>query len=66
MINWPEKVVMLTGASSGIGREMARLLIGKGPQLVMVARRGEVLLELQNEVAVDGFMPPLVVVRRRR
>lgn len=61
MINWPEKVVVLTGASSGIGREMARLLVGKGAQLVMVARRGHVLLELQNEIAVDGCMPPLVV-----
>ncbi len=43
--------VLLTGASSGIGREMARQLAGTAKTLVLVARRKDRLEELARELA---------------
>ena len=61
MDDWREKVVVLTGASSGIGREIARLLGGKGAQLVLVARRDEALKELKDEIGRLGGGLPLAM-----
>lgn len=41
---------LITGASSGIGRDMARYLSGLGYDLVIVARRENLLEELKNEL----------------
>ncbi|MGI8998169.1 MAG: SDR family NAD(P)-dependent oxidoreductase [Candidatus Limnocylindria bacterium] len=41
---------VVTGASSGIGREVARLLAGRGLDIVLVARRGTALRELAAEI----------------
>ena len=41
---------LITGASSGIGRDMARTLSKKGYDLVLVARDEEKLKELQKEL----------------
>ena len=41
---------LITGASSGIGREMARILAKKGYDLVLVARDEEKLNSLKNEL----------------
>lgn len=41
---------VITGASSGIGKEMARELARRGFDVILVARRKERLLELQREV----------------
>jgi len=43
------KVVVITGASSGLGESTARLLAAKGANLVLGARREESL----NKIAVD-------------
>lgn len=40
------KVVVLTGASSGLGRQFARALSGAGARLVITARRGDLLAEV--------------------
>ena len=40
---------LITGASSGIGRDMARVLSKKGYELVLVARDEESLKKLQSE-----------------
>ena len=47
---WQDKVVMITGASSGIGRGLALELARRGAKLGLVARRKEVLDALVNEI----------------
>ena len=44
------KTALVTGASSGIGRELARIHASQGGDLVMVARREERLRSLQQEL----------------
>ena len=43
------KAVLVTGASSGIGKEFARQFAYRGYNLVLVARRAELLEEMKNE-----------------
>lgn len=54
------KVVIITGASSGIGRETAHAFAAQGATVVLVARRAIMLEEVQEEIAVYGS-PTLVV-----
>ena len=44
---------LITGASSGIGRDMARILSRKGYDLILVARREERLKELKSELKTN-------------
>ena len=41
---------LVTGASSGIGRDIARVLSKKGYDIIAVARDGNKLNELKNEL----------------
>lgn len=53
-MSWTNRVVLITGASSGIGRGLAAELGKRGAKLGLVARRGEVLAELVNEILRGG------------
>ena len=44
------KVALITGASTGIGKELARIHAEKGGDLVIVARRKDMLDELKSEL----------------
>ncbi|REK76744.1 SDR family oxidoreductase [Paenibacillus paeoniae] len=54
MENLKEKVVLITGASSGIGEATARLLARHGAKVVLVARREERLHRIVEEMKRDG------------
>lgn len=48
------KVVLVTGASSGIGEATARLLAGRGAKVVLGARRVDRLEKLKSEIVEKG------------
>lgn len=54
MSNIQDKVVIITGASSGIGEATARELSSKGAKLVLAARREDRLQKLKEENEKNG------------
>ena len=54
-------VAIVTGASEGIGAELARVFAENGHDLVLVARRRERLESLADEIMAKGRPRPLVV-----
>jgi short-subunit dehydrogenase len=52
--DWRQKVVLITGASSGIGRTLAVELALRGATLGLLARRADVLEEIVGEVGKAG------------
>jgi short-subunit dehydrogenase len=53
--------VLLTGASSGIGRELAKLLASRGVHLAVVARREARLRALSEEIRAAGHRAPVII-----
>jgi short-subunit dehydrogenase len=53
--------VLITGASSGIGRELALEFAGRGGRLAVAARRVALLDELADEIAARGNARPAVI-----
>ena len=49
MAYWTNKVVMITGASSGLGRGLALEIAARGAHLGLLARREDLLNEIVNE-----------------
>jgi NADP-dependent 3-hydroxy acid dehydrogenase YdfG len=49
-----EKVVIITGASSGIGESTAKLLASKGAKIVLGARREDKLKQIAEEIEAKG------------
>ena len=49
-----DRVALITGGSSGIGRHMAGVLAKAGARVVLVARRREQLEHAANEIKTDG------------
>jgi uncharacterized protein len=54
-------VTLVTGASSGIGAELARVFASRGHELVLVARRQSELTDLADELAGKGAKRPIVL-----
>lgn len=52
--SWQGKTALITGASSGIGAETARLLATRGIRVLLVARRKERLEALKSEIITHG------------
>jgi len=56
MFDLKGKVAVITGASSGLGKQMAKAFAKQGADLVILARRVEKLIELKNELEPLGVM----------
>ena len=55
------KVVLITGASSGIGEEMALQLSRAGARLALAARRTDRLEQLHGQILAAGGTEPLII-----
>jgi len=55
-------VTVITGASAGIGVELARVFARHGHELALVARREDRLRTLADEIATTGPRRPIVIV----
>lgn len=51
---WTEKVIIITGASSGIGRALALTLASSSPKLVLVARDQQRLQSVADQCEAQG------------
>lgn len=60
---YKNKTVLITGASSGIGAEFARVLARKGCDLILVARREEKLRALADEFIAKYSIQAHVIAR---
>ncbi len=49
-----DKIVLITGASSGIGYELSRQLAAYGCRLILLARREDKLNQLAGEISTSG------------
>lgn len=56
-----ERVTLITGASAGIGTELARVFASHGHRVALVARRADRLTSLANEIAAAGGAAPIVI-----
>jgi 3-oxoacyl-[acyl-carrier protein] reductase len=55
------RTCVVTGASRGIGRGIAKVLAAEGGRIAMVARRANLLEELADEIAAAGHTRPVVL-----
>jgi len=58
-----KNIVLITGASTGIGRELARIHAAKGGDLIIVARSADKLLELKSELEQQFSVQVKVIVK---
>ena len=57
------KVALITGASSGIGKELAKIHAEKGGDLIIVARRQDKLEELKNDLQKTHGIKVMTIVK---
>lgn len=56
-----ERVTLITGASAGIGTELARVFASNGHRVALVARRADRLKALADELGGKGGATPIVI-----
>lgn len=56
-----ERVSLITGASAGIGTELARIFASNGHRVALVARRVDRLTKLAGEITAAGGAAPIVI-----
>lgn len=56
-----ERVTLITGASAGIGTELARVFASHGHRVALVARRADRLTALAGELSGKGSAAPIVI-----
>ena len=56
-----ERVTLITGASSGIGAELAHVFASNGHRVAVVARRADRLAQLAGEIVGRGGAAPIVI-----
>jgi uncharacterized protein len=56
-----ERVTLITGASAGIGAELARVFAAHGHRVALVARRLDRLTALAGEIEAAGGSKPIVI-----
>ena len=56
-----ERVTLITGASAGIGTELARVFASNGHRVALVARRADRLAALAGEITASGGTAPVVI-----
>ncbi|WP_437883027.1 SDR family NAD(P)-dependent oxidoreductase [Pseudomonas sp. LRF_L74] len=56
-----QRTALITGASSGIGAGIARVLAAEGVRVAIVARRGDALEKLASDISEAGHPRPHVV-----
>jgi short-subunit dehydrogenase len=54
-------VTLITGASAGIGTELARVFASNGHRVALVARRADRLKTLSGEITAASGAPPIVI-----
>lgn len=56
-----ERVTLITGASAGIGAELARVFAANGHRVVLTARRADRLEALSDEITKAGGKAPILI-----
>jgi short-subunit dehydrogenase len=56
-----QPVTLITGASAGIGAELARVFAQHGDQVVLAARREAQMQALAGDIAAAGYLRPYVI-----
>ena len=56
-----DRVTLITGASSGIGAELARVFAANKHKVVLIARRAERMTELADSIAAAGGKRPVII-----
>jgi short-subunit dehydrogenase len=60
-LNVTERVTLITGASAGIGAELARVFASNGHRVALVARRADRMAKLASEIVAAGGAAPIVI-----
>jgi hypothetical protein len=62
MISFEKKTILITGASSGIGKAFAETLSGRGANVILVARSRDKLMSLASEIKKQSKVKAEVIV----